>query len=550
MLAIPAAGVLVAAPPPPGHPVPPLQAASPADSPPSRVGQPAKAKQRQDHARTKTVRNVQRHPRSPAPPARAVAGGVVHVSANQTTTSSSPEIAAFETINVTPIDLATALSLVEVQNPEFLLAQQRVVEAVALRQLAAAQILPTINLGTNYDGHTGNLQQSSGNILNVSRNALFVGAGANAIAAGTVNVPGVMWNLNVSDAIFAYLGTKQIVAQRHFSSEAARNELGLRVAVAYLDLLQAEGLRGIALQVRGEAAEMASITAAYAKTGQGRQADAERAATELRSREADAIDADGETLRASARLAQLLGLDAAIRLHATDNWVVPHPIVPDPIPLPELLAISLLQRPELKERQAAIHQAFLALEAARLLPFSPSMIVGFSAGAFGGGSNLVTAPTGSTTFGRSEPRFDSFAGRTDFDVVTYWSLRNLGVGNKAQIDASRSRLRSADLQQLTVLDQVRAQVAKGYTRTHARFARIATTEQAVLAARDSWTEDLTRIRGKEGLPIEVLDSLRLLARARVEYLKAIIGYNQAQFELYVALGQPPADVLARPAEGE
>jgi hypothetical protein len=50
------------------------------------------------------------------------------------------------------------------------------------------------------------------------------------------------------------------------------------------------------------------------------------------------------------------------------------------------------------------------------------------------------------------------------------------------------------------------------------------------------------------LPIEVLDSLRLLARARLEYLRVILGYNRAQFELYVALGQPPADVLARPAD--
>ena len=59
-----------------------------------------------------------------------------------------------------------------------------------------------------------------------------------------------------------------------------------------------------------------------------------------------------------------------------------------------------------------------------------------------------------------------------------------------------------------MLDRVRAQVAAAYTRTHARFAQIVTTEQAVLAATDSWTEDLTRIRAKEGLPIEVFDNLR------------------------------------------
>ena len=44
----------------------------------------------------------------------------------------------------------------------------------------------------------------------------------------------------------------------------------------------------------------------------------------------------------------------------------------------------------------------------------------------------------------------------------------------------------------------------------------------------------------------MLDSLRLLARSRQAYLDAIIEYNRAQFELYVAIGQPPADYLARP----
>ena len=35
-------------------------------------------------------------------------------------------------------------------------------------------------------------------------------------------------------------------------------------------------------------------------------------------------------------------------------------------------------------------------------------------------------------------------------------------------------------------------------------------------------------------------------RSRYAYLDAIVDYNRGQFELYVALGQPPANVLARP----
>ncbi len=203
---------------------------------------------------------------------------------------------------VSSIDLPSALRLAGVANPQILIARQRVVAAVADRQLAAAQILPTINLGTNFDAHSGNLQQSDGNILNVSRSALYVGAGANAVGSGTVNIPGVVWNLNVSDAIYLYLVSQQRVEASRFGSVAVRNQMLLDVTIAYSELLRAEGERVIALKVRDEAAEVARLTRTYAEVGEGRQADAERAASELASRETDLLEAEGAVITSSARL--------------------------------------------------------------------------------------------------------------------------------------------------------------------------------------------------------------------------------------------------------
>ncbi len=120
-------------------------------------------------------------------------------------------------IEAQPIDLTTALNLANVQNPEFNVARTRILEAAAMRQLAAAYFLPSINPGLNYDSHTGNLQQSSGNILSVNRSAFYVGAGSNAVAAGTVNIPGVYYNMNVGAGVFAYLASRQIVRQREFA---------------------------------------------------------------------------------------------------------------------------------------------------------------------------------------------------------------------------------------------------------------------------------------------------------------------------------------------
>jgi hypothetical protein len=87
-------------------------------------------------------------------------------------------------------------------------------------------------------------------------------------------------------------------------------------------------------------------------------------------------------------------------------------------------------------------------------------------------------------------------------------------------------------------------VASAQAKALARFAQIAINERAVQTGQAGFSEDLVRTKAAEGLPIEVLNNLDLLARARFELLAAIIEYNVAEFELYVALGQPPATALA------
>jgi outer membrane protein TolC len=453
-----------------------------------------------------------------------------------------PPVRPLEQGEVSSIDLAGALALAGVRNSDLLIARQRVVEAAALRQLAAVQILPNLNLGFNYSDHTGAIQQSSGNIIELHRQALYVGAGANAVGAGTVNVPGLQYNLNVSQSIFAYLTARQSVRTQELGTRATQNDVLLRVALAYLELLRAECLRAISIQIRDDAAEIGRLTDNFARTGEGRRSDANRAATELEQRESELLEIESQVLVASARLAQLLNLDPSIRLHAVDGWVVPAPVVPEPITLPELLSMAMVARPELASQRSAVQETLLQLNAARMLPFSPQFVLGLSAGGFGGGSNRQDLG--------AQSNFSSLDDRTDFDVVMFWTLQNMGFGNRAQIEAARARLSAGQFQRLAVLDRVRFEVAAAHARTQARFARLTHGEQAVAAASEAFREDLTRIRSREGLPIEVLDSLRLLGRARTEYLNTVIEYNRAHFELYTALGQPPADLLARPVPAE
>ncbi len=448
---------------------------------------------------------------------------------------------------VRPIDLSSALRLANVQNPEINVARQRIMEAAALRQLAAAYFLPSINPGMNYDTHGGVLQQSNGNMLSVNRSAVYVGAGANAVAAGTVSIPGVFYSGNVGYGIYGYLASKQIVRQREFDTVAVRNQMLLQVATAYSELLRAEGRRAARIQARDEARVIYQITSDYARFGQGRVADANRASTVVSRWESMIQASEAEILTSSARLCQLLNLDPSVRLHPTDAVVVPQPLVPDPMPLSELIVLGLLRRPEVAAQRAAIEAALLYLGGAKILPFSPNTLIGFSAGGFGGGSNLV------------RPVFGGFGGREDLDVVVYWTLQNLGLGNIALIRGADARLKINQFQQVETLNLVRADIAEAYARTHARYAQIGVYEEAVRSGYLSFHNDLDNTRlmvGAEGLspravlPIELLNSFQLLSGARLDYIDAIIDYNESQFNMYVALGQPPADALARPVPVE
>jgi outer membrane protein TolC len=450
-----------------------------------------------------------------------------------------------------PIDLETAFRLAGIQNPEILLFRERVTEAAAARMFTAAQALPSINVGTSADMHQGALQQSNGNILKVNRDAMYFGLGANAIAAGSVNIPGLFYNLNIGVAWFNYLQARQAEIRSVAATRTAENDVLLRVALGYSELLRADAKRVIAAQNRLDAVEVARLTDAYVKAKAGRKADADRAAVELQKRDVELTQAEADTLKASARLCQDLNLDPSTRLKPIDGWVVPTPIVPDPISVSELIAIALMQRPELAERRAEIQEALYALSSAKVLPFSPNIILGFSNGGFGGGSNLITDGfIGGNGQPQSGPRFGQFSDRTDTDVVMFWTAQNLGVGNIAMVRGASSRVRQANWRQLETLNRVRAEVAESYAMVHARYAQIDTLAKAVKSSQEALEEDTLRIKGRQGLPIELIDSLRLLTRARNDYLDSIVDYNRSQFQLYVAMGKPPAKTLARPVPSD
>jgi outer membrane protein TolC len=426
------------------------------------------------------------------------------------------------------IDLERALALAGIENPTIALAREAIQAGRALQLQADALLLPTLDAGASFNWHRGTLQSSTGIIRDLERRSAYVGGGAAAIGAGTVGFPGVRVSAHLGDALFEPQATRQYVVARQLDAQATQNAVLLAVALRYLELAGAEAELKALQSSEQDFGAIAQLTRNFAKTGRGREADAQRARTEALLVEAMAQRAEEAIAVASAELARLLNVDPSVRLQ-TPSMSVPSLQLVDPgEPLEVLLQTALLNRPELAARSADVAVVETRLRKERVRPLLPVLSVGFSAGGFGGGSNQAT-----TNFGPLQ-------GRTDFDVSAFWTLQNFGFGNLAVQRQLQAELGKAVFERTRVIDLIRTEVAEAYTEVSARRNEIEVARRRLEKSRQAYQQDLTRARNLEGRPIEVLDSARLLQTARHEWVRAAIGYSQAQIRLFVAMGQPPA----------
>lgn len=425
------------------------------------------------------------------------------------------------------VTLETALALASVANPTIALSQEAVNASLAQQTEARALLLPTLDAGMNFNWHNGNLESARGTIVDVERQALYVGAGARAIGAGPVTVPGVRVTAQVADAIYAPRVAEQRVISRRFDAEATTNAVLLDVAVQYLALVGAEARLQALCQSESDIAEVVRLTENFSSTGQGRAADAERARSEANLLHLDVERVEEETAVIAAELSRLLSQDPATRLHSPVGPLPALQMVDPKETLEHLIQIALLNRPEIGARSADVAFQETRLHQEKVRPWVPLVSLGFSAGEFGGGSDLA------------DSRFGHFDGRADVSVLAVWSLQNLGLGNIAVQHRVRAEADQAAAERRRVIDRIRREVAEAYGLMAARRQEIEVAKQRFATAERAFREDLARSRNLLGRPIEVLNSFNLLNAARQDLIRAQVGYDQAQVQLYVALGQAP-----------
>jgi len=416
-----------------------------------------------------------------------------------------------------PIDLPTALRLVDANNPTIALARQRVQEAYLRQRQADFLWLPDLQAGPTYDRHDGRDQNSNGTIFSVSKQSLLIGGGAS-----------LDWN--TPEILYGPLAAQRLTEAEQANSRAVSSNVQLDAAVAYLDLLRVHARMAIYDDAMARAEEMLTNAEAADKAGLSKTtADINRARAEVDVVRDKRFQLEGAIGVASARLARLLLLRPTVRLNAADPQIAPITLVPDATNLDALVATALSNRPEVRQNRALVAAATTRYREAQVGPFIPHLQVNYEGGEFGGGVGSQMADFGASSEG---------------EVMAYWQLHNLGAGDAVLARTRQVQVDEANLGVADIQSRVAEEVTAAAEQVIANQRSLETAQQAVEQALETWRRLRQASFGLAGAehqydPLQPLIALRDLADARNEYLNVVIDYSEAQFRLYWALGQPP-----------
>lgn len=447
--------------------------------------------------------------------------------------TATPPSTTSKTNAVYSIDLATALRLAEAENYQIALAEERIVQAKAEMRQAQFLLLPNLSVGASQYYQDGVLQEISGTALDVERAGRMAGLGSGAVGAGLAGTPGVRITTDFSEAIFAPLAARQNAKAAEAESRVVKHQTLLNVVIAYYELLRAKARVSVARDSFQNATELAETTSRFASTGEGLESDAERATVEKLVQERElsmAIEAMGVR---SIQLAELLRLSHDTRLDPVEEDVVPVEIMPSDDALERLIATAVENRPEMNQLRFLLKREAYRFQEAQLDPFIPKLSAGFSTGGFGAGA------------GSSPGDLES---RREFGAAIYWELEGLGLSFVQKRKARRSEQTQARLRFQETHEHIIAEVREGVIHVQSRKRQLDLAAKTVEHALRSFTLNRARVFENVGLPIEVLQSIQSLARARHLYVDAVVDYNQSQYRLYTALGQPPGSAFSKPSQ--
>ena len=397
------------------------------------------------------------------------------------------------------IDLPSVLGLAGAKPNLIRLAQERVAEADARVDASTAGLLPQLRVGGDFTRHNGIIQDVSGNFLECSKQAFFLGGTGELV-------------LDVGGSVLGILRARQQRDAASAELESVVQERILAAATAYFELVGAESSVEIARDAVEHAKGFLDVAASREKNLVGLPLDRIRAEADVARSRQDLILAEERARVASIRLATILRLDALVTLQSSEREVRPITFVAPEAPAERLIATALEAHPDIVAAARRVAAADLEDDAARVGPFLPVL----RAGVGGNGGGL----------GYDGPELGKLRDREDYYVGL--ELRFSGLG-----------LRSERVRQDDVRESVIAGVLEAREVVRSRNAAIEVALDELKAADEARKIARVRLEQGTGIAIDVLAAEEERTRAATHVVDAIVGYNAAQYRLLARLGERP-----------
>jgi outer membrane protein TolC len=409
---------------------------------------------------------------------------------------------------ISQIDLPTVLRLANARNLDIQIARERLAEAQANRDAAIWQALPWVSPGVTYLNHQGLQQDTSGQVMDVHKESYAVG-------------PTTRLQLDVGDTLYKSLVTHRLVKAAKYAVAAQTQDSVFAAVQSYFDLLKAQEFTVIAREAVDISERYQAETHNAVEAGIAFRADELRVQVQTERNNLALQQAQQNERTAATVLAQVLHLDPAVRLVATNRDMIPLAIIRDSRSVSMLIEQALIARPELGQTNALVESANYTKQGATIGPVLPTVSGQAFTGQFGGDSDKFPSRSG---------------GSQDYAVSLGWRIGPGGLFDVPRIDAAAARLRTARLIADRTRDDVIGQVVDAHTRVLSLRGQIDQAARALDAAAETLKLSEERKEFAVGNVLEVIQAEQDLTRAQSDYANAVVDYNKGQYALTRAIG--------------
>jgi outer membrane protein TolC len=300
------------------------------------------------------------------------------------------------------------------------------------------------------------------------------------------------------------------------SVETAKRDLVLQVRVGYIGILSAEKILSVAQQAVKQFEAQLEVTKAFFDVGIVPKNDLLQAEVRLANGRQALFKAENNVSTAKASFNILLRREINAPLSVVDILEYK----PFPLPFEDSLDEALRLRPEMKAALVNIDQAKENVKAAKS-GFFPT--IGLSG-----------------NYGRWS---DEFALNGDMKSER-WTIQTLATftlwnwGNTAyKVGENKVKVTQAEDSKNQLIDSITLEVKEDYLLMMVAEKNISVAEKSIEQAEENLRMNEERYKYQVATQTDVLDSVILLAQARLNYYSALSDFNTAKAQLERAMGR-------------